>query len=159
MSILSTLVAGTAKKTKLLGRGLGCKHGKTCGRGQKGAGARSGYKRRYGKEGGQFPLFKKLPIRGFSRGRFIKEQFAINLSFIESHFADGEIVSLETLHEKKRIGKKFPSGGLKILANGEITKKVTIEAASISKAAIEKLEKASIPYKIVEREKVQEKKS
>jgi len=158
MSILSTLQAGTAKRCKRLGRGIGSKRGKTCCRGQKGAGSRSGYKRRYGNQGGQLPLYRKLPTRGFTRGRFIKEHIAINLTFIETHFADGEEVSLKTLQEKKRVKNRLP-GGLKILANGELKKKVTIRATAISKEAVKKLEKENIPFEIIVREKTEKKKS
>ena len=131
-----------------VGRGPGCKCGKTCGRGHKGAGSRRGYKRRYGNEGGQFKLYMKLPIRGFSRGRFDKESLSINLGDIEKHFVDNEIVSHETLRAKGLAPRELP-GGLKILGNGELTKKVSIEATAFSKAAIEKLEAKKCKYKVV----------
>ena len=136
------------KQKKRIGRGVGCKKGKTCGRGQKGAGARSGYKRRYGYEGGQMRLFAKLPHRGFTRGRFEKESLSINLSFIDKIYSDGEVVSYETLHEKGYAPKGLP-GGIKILGKGEITKKVSIEAKAFSKGAKEKLEKQKIVCKVL----------
>ncbi len=75
------------KRRKRVGRGIGSKLGKTCGRGEKGAGARAGYKRRLGKEGGNLPLFMKLPIRGFSNARFRRAYDAINLEQINEVFS------------------------------------------------------------------------
>src|ERR1700722_4703610 len=86
-----------SKKRKLLGRGVGCKKGKTCGRGHKGSGARSGYKSRYGAIGGGVPLHKRLPTRGFSNAKFKRSFDVINLGEIESIYKEGETVSLETL--------------------------------------------------------------
>src|SRR6202035_5633980 len=86
-----------AKNVKRVGRGLGSGLGKTCGRGEKGAGARSGYKRRHTYEGGQFRMFMKMPIRGFSNARFRKEYEAINLGQIDKLFENGEEVNLGTL--------------------------------------------------------------
>src|SRR5215207_4348699 len=89
------------KKTrKRVGRGLGSKLGKTCGRGEKGAGARAGYKRRYGKEGGNMPLFMKIPIRGFNNARFRRAYDVVNLEQLNDIFNDGDTVSLETLRER-----------------------------------------------------------
>lgn len=137
------------KKVKRVGRGPGSGLGKTCGRGEKGAGARSGYKRRYGYEGGQFPLFKKLPIRGFSNAPFRKEYAAVNLAQIESMYEDGETVNAETLAQKGFItGRVY---GIKLLGNGELTKKVNIELNTISKTAMEKLHKAKITFTAIEK--------
>ncbi|SCA59048.1 50S ribosomal protein L15 [Chlamydiales bacterium SCGC AB-751-O23] len=136
------------RKCKRLGRGPGSGLGKTSGRGQKGQGARSGYKRRYGKEGGQFPLYLKLPIRGFSRARFQKDNIcSINFDQIDKMFENGEEVSLETLKEHGFINKHYEI--LKILANGELTKKLTIKAHRFSKNAEEKLAKAKITFEKV----------
>lgn len=134
--------------SKRVGRGLGSGLGKTCGRGEKGAGSRSGYKRRYGYEGGQFRTFMKMPERGFSNARFRRAYDSINLGQLDKMYNDGELVSLETL-----CMKGFLSGlswGLKILGNGELTKKVTIEAHAFSNTACEKLQKANIEYKLAE---------
>lgn len=139
-----------AQKSKRVGRGVGCKKGKTCGRGHKGDKSRSGYKRRSGKEGGQQPLYRKIPTRGFSNVRFRKEQFSINLEMIEERFADGEVVNFETLHLRGLAPRHAP-GGLKILGQGELTKKVKIFATSFSQTAREKLEKASISFTEVAR--------
>lgn len=136
------------KNTKRVGRGPGCKKGKTCGRGVKGDKARSGYKSRKTKEGGQAPLFQKLPTRGFSRAMFRKEMFAINLELIENLFEDGETVNVETL-SAKGFSKTKLKHGFKVLGNGDLKKKVTIEANSLSKSAAVKLEEQKIEYKIV----------
>ena len=134
-------------KRKRVGRGPGSKLGKTAGRGYKGDKSRSGYKCRFGKEGGQLPLFKKLPTRGFNNAQFKIPVFSINLSVIEKVFNDGEIVNRETLllrgYPLRRISK------LKILAGGELTKKVKIEAHAYTKSAEEKLKAQSIEYKTV----------
>lgn len=134
-----------ASKGKRVGRGPGSKRGKTAGRGYKGDKSRSGYKSRYGKEGGQLPLFKKLPTRGFNNDEFKIPVFSINLSAIERIFNDGDIVSRESLLERgyplRRISK------LKILAGGELTKKVKIEAHAYTKSAEEKLKAQSIEFK------------
>lgn len=134
------------KKVQRVGRGVGSRRGKTCCRGSKGDGSRRGYKRRFGYEGGQLPLYRKLPIRGFPNGRFTSDVYAINLSLIEQLYQDGDVVNLVTLREKG-YAPRDPSGGLKILSGGEITKKVTIEAHAFSKEAESKLEKAKVSYK------------
>ena len=138
------------KRIKLLGRGVGSKRGKTSGRGVKGDGSRSGYRRRYGYEGGGIPLYRRLPCRGFTRGRFIKEAFSINLSRIDAIFMDGEVINPQTLREKKLIPHRVP-GGIRILGKGEITKKVSIEAHHFTQGAIEKLQKQKISYKLIGR--------
>ncbi len=135
------------KKIQRVGRGFGSKRGKTCGRGSKGDKARSGYKRRYGLEGGQLPLYRRLPCRGFTNGRFKSKVFALNLNQIERVFEDGEEVSLQTLYEKGIITLKY-TGGFKVLSQGEITKKVEILANAISQEAQRKLSEKGIPFKI-----------
>lgn len=135
------------KKKNRVGRGIGSGSGKTCGRGTKGEGARSGSIRRHSYEGGQFRTFMKLPIRGFTRTQFQKKLDIINLKQIENIYEDGETVNLETLRTKGFISG--PSYGLKILGCGELKKKVTIEAKSISQSAKEKLTKSKIDFKIV----------
>ena len=137
------------KKIQRVGRGPGSKRGKTSCRGQKGQGSRSGARRRYGKEGGQFPLYCKLPCRGFTRGRFIRPSLSINLSLIEQLFVDGEVVNYETL-KAKGITPRYLPGGVKILSKGDLNKKVTIEAKKFSKQAIKKLEEKKISYKVVQ---------
>lgn len=128
------------KERMRVGRGVGSGKGKTCGRGQKGMGARAGVKWRFGYEGGQFRTYMKYPIRGFSNVRFQKRLDAINLSQIDKLYKDGETVNVETLTKHGFLNGK--SHGLKILGNGELTKKVTIEARTVSASAREKLERA-----------------
>lgn len=134
------------KSTKRVGRGLGSGLGKTCGRGEKGAGARSGYKRRHTYEGGQFRMFMKMPIRGFSNAQFRKEYAAVNLSQIDKMYEDGETVSYQTLADRGFI--KGRNVLVKVLGNGELTKKVKIEADAFSKSAEEKLNKAKIKFRL-----------
>lgn len=136
------------KNVKRVGRGPGSGKGKTCGRGEKGAGARSGYKRRYGYEGGQFRMFMKLPIRGFNNARFRKALDSVNLAQIDAMFDDGEVVNAQTLAERGFISG--PTHGIKILGNGELKKKVKIEADAISTGAREKLQKAKIAISLPE---------
>ncbi|WP_068466968.1 50S ribosomal protein L15 [Candidatus Protochlamydia phocaeensis] len=136
----------TRKARKRVGRGIGSKHGKTCGRGEKGAGSRAGYKRRYGKEGGNMPLFMKLPIRGFSNVQFRREFDVINLDQIEAVFQDGETVNEQTLRDRGIISGK--SHGVKLLGNGELKKKLKIQVQAISDGAREKLTRAKIAFEI-----------
>lgn len=132
------------KNVKRVGRGPGSGLGKTCGRGEKGAGSRSGYKRRFGYEGGQTPLYRKIPCRGFSNVRFRQELHSINLGQIDAMFQDGEVVNVYTLAERGYLcGRTY---GIKVLGDGELTKKVTIEVAEISKPALEKLQQAGIAF-------------
>ncbi len=137
------------KKVQRLGRGIGSKRGETCGRGGKGDSARQGYKKRFGYEGGQVPLYRKLPIRGFTRGRFERPMVAIGLRTLEAYFNDGESVNEASLREKGLIPRKTP-GGIKILANGDLTKKLKkVEAHKFSAAAIEKLEAKGISHNVL----------
>ena len=108
------------KKAYRVGRGMGSKCGKTCGRGVKGDKARRGYKHHFGQEGGQIPLYKKLPTRGFVNGLFKNENFATNLDRIEQNFSNGDVVTLEALQEKGIAPRRVP-GGLKILSQGELS--------------------------------------
>ena len=135
-------------KVQRVGRGYGSKRGKTCGRGQKGDKARSGYKRRYGQEGGQLPLYRKIPGRGFTNGRFKTKVFAINLRDIELHFEDGEKVTFDTLYQKGLVSLKY-KGGFKVLSVGELTKKVEIIANGISAEAQKKLSAKGIVFSII----------
>jgi large subunit ribosomal protein L15 len=134
------------KARKRVGRGLGSKLGKTCGRGEKGAGSRAGYKRRLGKEGGNMPLFMKLPIRVFNNKRFRREYHVVNLKQLNDMFKDGDTVSLETLKERGFISG--PSHGVKLLGNGELERKLTIRVQAISDNAREKLTRAKINFDI-----------
>jgi large subunit ribosomal protein L15 len=135
------------KKALRVGRGTGAGRGKTCGRGTKGAGARSGYKRRYGTEGGNLPLYRKLPTRGFTRGRFLKRLDSVNLYALDKRFEEGDVVNKETLHAKGLISSS--SNGVKVLAQGELTKKLTIELQAASETAKQKIEAAGATFKEV----------
>jgi large subunit ribosomal protein L15 len=133
------------KVSKRLGRGPGSKLGKTCGRGQKGMGARAGVKWRHGYEGGQFRLFMKLPIRGFNNANYKKQFTTVNLYQIEEMYEAGEIVNGQTLKERGFITNEHLP--VKVLANGILTKKVVIDVACASHAAREKLSLAHIELK------------
>jgi large subunit ribosomal protein L15 len=154
----STFTLGSLKNVtrpkqapKRVGRGLGSGLGKTSGRGEKGAGARSGYKRRHTYEGGQFRMFMKMPIRGFSNARFRRDFESVNLNQIDKMFKDGETVNANTLVEKGFL--KGRNLRIKVLGNGELSKKVTIHADAFSATAQEKLQKANISFSTIERNK------
>lgn len=138
----------TRKARKLLGRGIGSGMGKTCGRGEKGAGSRSGYTRRLGYEGGQFRTYMKMPIRGFSNAKFRKQYFSINLGQLDKIFEDGDTINEFSLRHKGIITGKIY--GLKILGNGQLLKKVEIEADAFSASAINKLNQEKITFSIKE---------
>lgn len=153
MTTLSTLknTHRPTRNVQRVGRGNGSKRGKTCCRGHKGDKARSGYKRRYGYEGGQLPLYRKLPARGFTNLKFKSKIFVMNLSDIQELFNDGDKVNIETLINR-RIATQAYTGGLKVLSMGELTKKVEIEAVAISEKAQEKLNKNKISFKLLSAE-------
>lgn len=136
------------KRRKRIGRGVGSKSGKTSGRGHKGAGSRSGWKSRERYEGGQLPLYRKIPTRGFSNARFQRRYDSINLADIEALFQDGETVNVLTLREKNVL--KGTTYGVKLLGDGELTKKVTIEVQAISKSAQDKLQSRGIAFSLSE---------
>ena len=127
-----------AKKTKLLGRGLGSGRGKTCTRGHKGHKARAGYKAKLGYEGGQTPLYRRVPTRGSLVNRFREDVFALNIDVLNRVFNDGEVVSFQTLLEKGILSKTCKAR-IKILAGGELTKKLTFEGVCFSEAAQQKI--------------------
>ena len=131
---------GATKKPKRKGRGTATGQGKTAGRGMNGQNSRSGGGVRPGFEGGQIPLFRRLPKRGFTNSLFKKEYAIINLETLDKLFNDGDAVSMETLLEKGVIRKEL--NGLKVLGRGEITKKLTVKAAIFSASAKEKIEAA-----------------
>ena len=131
---------GSTKSAWREGRGVGSGNGKTAGRGHKGQNARTGGGVRPGFEGGQIPLYRRLPKRGFTNSLFKKEYAIINLETLDKLFNDGDAVSMETLLEKGVIRKEL--NGLKVLGRGEITKKLTVKAAIFSVSAKEKIEAA-----------------
>ena len=128
--------AGSTSATKRLGRGIGSGLGKTSGKGHKGAKARSGGGKRPGFEGGQMPMYRRIPKRGF-HNPFRVEYATINVGRLEI-FENGTVVTAETLKEAGLISKVMD--GVKILGNGELTKKLTVEAAKFSDTAKEKIE-------------------
>ena len=127
---------GSAKASFRVGRGPGSGNGKTAGKGHKGQNARSGGGVRPGFEGGQLPLYRKLPKRGFNN-KFATVYAIVNVDTLNKYFQDGDVVTLETLLEKKIIRKAFD--GLKVLGDGELTKKLTVQATVFSAAAKEKI--------------------
>lgn len=129
---------GSKKKRKIVGRGPGSGHGKTCCKGHKGQKARSGGKIPVWFEGGQMPLQRRLPKRGF-RNIFKKEYSIVNLDDLNC-FDEGVTITPELLQEKKII--KNIKDGVKVLGNGEIEKPVTVKAVNLSSSAKEKIEKA-----------------
>ena len=128
---------GSAKAAWRKGRGAGSGNGKTAGKGHKGQNARSGGGVRPGFEGGQLPLYRKLPKRGFNNYRFAKVYAIVNVAALNV-FEDGAVVDLEALLAKKIIRKA--NDGLKVLGNGELTKKLTVKASVFSATAKEKIE-------------------
>ena len=138
-------VAGSTFVGKRKGRGAGSGNGKTGGRGHKGQKARSGGKSRIGFEGGQMPLARRIPKRGFNN-IFAKPLTAVNLSAFNG-FEDGAVVDAAALIEKGIINS-CPNG-LKVLANGALAKKVTIKASAFSESAKEKIEQAGGKAEVV----------
>ena len=128
---------GAFKTSKRLGRGTGSGLGKTSGKGHKGQNARSGGGVRPGFEGGQLPLFRRLPKRGFSNAMFKVRYATINLSDLEK-FEEGAVVTPELLKEMGILKKQL--SGVKVLGNGELTKKLTVKANKFSASAVEKIE-------------------
>jgi large subunit ribosomal protein L15 len=130
---------GSTHKKKRVGRGPGSGLGKTAGRGHKGQKSRSGYSSRPGFEGGQMPLQRRLPKRGFTN-IFKKEWIEISLGKIEENFNAGDAVTPEILHERGLIKKA--KHDLVILGNGDVSKALDISAHRFTKTAREKIEKA-----------------
>ena len=129
---------GSAKKPYRKGRGPASGNGKTAGKGHKGQNARSGGGVRPGFEGGQIPLYRKLPKRGFTN-HFAKKYAIVNVSDL-NRFEDGAVVDAQALLAARII--RDTMDGVKVLGNGEITKKVTVKAAVFSATAKEKIEAA-----------------
>lgn len=132
--------SGNAKAYRK-GRGAGSGNGKTAGRGHKGQNARSGGGVRPGFEGGQMPLYRRMPKRGFNNKRFALDYIEVNVSDLEK-LADGTEVTAEVLAKEGIITLPKVNDGVKILGNGELTKKLTVKAAKFTASAKEKIEKA-----------------
>ena len=136
---------GSVRQAYRKGRGAGSGNGKTGGRGHKGQKARSGGKVRIGFEGGQMPLARRIPKRGFNN-IFAKPLTAINVAVL-NRFEDGAVVDAAALIEKGILHDC--EYGLKVLGNGNVTKKVTVKAAAFSESAKEKIEKAGGKAEVV----------
>ena len=128
--------AGATKKKTIVGRGASSK-GRTCGRGHDGQNSRSGGGVRPGFEGGQMPLYRRVARRGFSNYPFKEEYQAVSLATIEAVYENGDVVSNATLKERGVIKGKNTMA--KILSDGDLTKKVTVEGVKCSKVASEKI--------------------
>jgi len=131
---------GATKKRRRVGRGQGSGLGTTAGRGNKGQQSRSGGKTYPGFEGGQMPLYRRLPHRGFSNTSFKKQWRVVNLTDVDGRFAAGEVVDGVSLMAKGLVKKA--EGLIKVLGNGEITKALTFQVDAVSASAKAKIEKA-----------------
>ena len=138
-------VMGSTHVGKRKGRGVGTGNGKTAGRGHKGLKARSGGHVRVGFEGGQMPLARRIPKRGFNN-IFAKPLTAVNLTAL-NRFEDGAVVDAQALVDAG-ILSSCPNG-LKVLSNGNLTKKITVQAAAFSESAKEKIEQAGGKAEVV----------
>ena len=130
---------GSTHKKKRVGRGPGSGLGKTAGRGEKGQKSRSGYSRKIGFEGGQMPLHRRLPKRGFTN-IFKKRWLEISLAALDQHFSAGEEITPEVLHERGLIKKA--KHDVVVLGNGEVSKALRVSAHRFTKSAREKIERA-----------------
>lgn len=149
MDLSSLAVApGARKKRKRVGRGPGSGHGKTSGRGAKGQKARAGFSRRFGFEGGQMPLIRRLPKRGFSHGR--RFPYAIvNVDALERAFDAGAEVTPEALIQAGLA--EALKGGVKVLGRGELSKGLTVHVHAVSDGARQKIEAAGGTVEIIEK--------
>ena len=129
---------GATKTRKRVGRGVGSGLGKTSGRGENGQKSRSGYSRKPGFEGGQLPLYRRLPKRGFSNALFKKEYAVINLSDLNK-FEKGTEITPELLKDMGIVKKQL--AGIKVLGNGKLEKKLVVKAHKFSSVAKEEIEK------------------
>lgn len=150
---------GAKRERKRIGRGHGSGWGKTAGKGHNGQKQRSGSYVSAGFEGGQMPLIRRIPKRGFSNNPFKQDIVVLNIKDINDKFENGETVSLETLIEKKvlsnirfikdKMGNKIYSSALKLIGSADIDKSLTIKTTKISKTAQEKIEKAGGTVELV----------
>jgi large subunit ribosomal protein L15 len=137
--------AGSTHAAKRIGRGPGSGQGKTAGKGHKGQKARAGYSSKPGFEGGQMPLQRRLPKRGFNN-IFAKEYVTVNLSALNK-FEDGAVVDYQALLDARVIRKVCD--GVKVLGNGTLTKKITVKADAFSASAKEKIEAAGGKVEVI----------
>jgi large subunit ribosomal protein L15 len=132
--------SGARKRRKRLGCGESSGKGKTCGKGHKGQKSRSGASIRPGFEGGQMPLIRQLPKRGFNNARFKTEYAIVNVGVLEERFEDGDVINETALRDRGLVKGRW--AGVKILGVGELKKKLSVEADKVSDSAREKIEKA-----------------
>ena len=137
---------GSTHKKKRVGRGPGSGMGKTASRGEKGQKSRSGYSRKIGFEGGQMPLHRRLPKRGFTN-IFKKRWLEVSIAALEQHFRANEEVTPELLHERGIIKKA--KHDVVVLGNGELSKALRISAHRFTKSAREKIEKAGSAASVI----------
>jgi len=137
---------GSKQKKFVRGRGHGSGNGKTAGRGHKGQKSRSGGGVRRGFEGGQNPLYRRLPKRGFTC-RNTKDIIAVNISMLEERFDDGDVVTIDALKQKGLFSNS--RDGVKVLGNGELQKKLTVQVNYFSESAKAKIESAGGKAEVV----------
>lgn len=140
---------GANRDRKRRGRGTGSGQGTTGGRGNKGQNARKSGQVRQGFEGGQMPLIRRIPKRGFNNAQFATVYEIVNLAEIEARFEAGETVNAESLKFRGLV--HCNEDGIKILGDGELTKKLTFEVDKVSKSAEEKIKKAGGDIKLIEK--------
>lgn len=133
-----TTLAGRDKRRKRIGRGRGTGHGKTAGRGTKGAGARAGWKQRGLQEGGQMPIFRRLPKRGFNNANFRTVYQVVNVGQLDRAFKAGDHVTPQALMDRGLI--RHMRDPVKILGDGALSTKLTVDAAKFSESAAKKIE-------------------
>ena len=137
---------GATHSKKIVGRGPGSGLGKTSGKGHKGQNARSGGGVNPVFEGGQLPLYRRLPKRGFSNAKFKTEYAVINVSDLDK-FEEGTVITPELLKEVGMVKKQL--AGIKVLGNGEITKKITVRAHRFTSSALRKLEESGSKAEVI----------
>ena len=140
MKLESLPASNETKARKRVGRGPGSGMGKTSTRGEKGQKARSGASISAWFQGGQTPIYRRVPKRGFNNARFETKYATINLADLDKYFNDGDVVTPEVLKERGIVKKQL--SGVKVLANGELSKKLTVKATRFSSTAVTKIENA-----------------
>lgn len=133
--------AGSRKKSFIKGRGRSSGNGKTSGRGQKGQKSRSGGSVGIAFEGGQMPLYRRMPKRGFNHDRFAKHYVTINVEQL-NQFEDGAVVDMDAVREVLKLSVSKHYDGLKILGDGDLSKKLTVKAAAFTASARDKIAEA-----------------
>ena len=140
MKLESLPKSNETKARKRVGRGPGSGMGKTSTRGENGQKSRSGASISAWFQGGQTPIYRRIPKRGFNNKRFEVKYATINLSVLDKYFKDGDVVTPEVLKERGIVKKQL--NGIKVLANGELTKKLTVKAQRFSSSSVTKIENA-----------------